>query len=126
MGFVACGRAATRFGRIDLARRDDPPTFLALPAGFITPKLLREDLEHARAFGEQHPRGWTYVVVLDAVRAVHPLNPIWLRRIPELPHLARYVAVASSPRLRSVLRALRRLTGIDDVVAELAQAVGPP
>ncbi|MDA1264861.1 MAG: hypothetical protein O2816_07270 [Planctomycetota bacterium] len=98
---------AGRFGRLRLLACDDPAVFWVEAHGFITPGLVRRDLEAAEAFGRRHPWGWTYVADTTGVKVVHPLNLLQLRRIPDLSHLAHYLVLAPRLPIRAAIRLAR-------------------
>ena len=116
-GFEPYGRVERRGGSIDLFARAEPATLWVHPRGFIGPSLLRAELERAAAFGADQPAGWDYVVDTSEVRFVHPLNPLWLRRIRSLPNLGRYLVVAPALSVRIGLRAAGWIVRPDAIVA---------
>ncbi len=82
-----------RFGRIVLYRGDNLPLLYVHASGYIGPKMLQEVLQQACRFGQSQPQGWDYVVDTIELTIAHPLNPIWLHKIHQLPHLNRYIVI---------------------------------
>jgi hypothetical protein len=111
-----------RFGRLLLHEHGVPPVLWIEAHGFITPFLVRADLEHAAAFGQQHPEGWSYVVDIGGVRGVHPLNPWLLRGIRRLPYLDRYVVVAPGRAARLGVLLATPLVRPDAVLRTVGEA----
>ena len=114
---------ATRRGRMDISASDGPPAVLRVEArGYVGPTLIRQDLDHAAAFGRDHPEGWWYVVDPTAV-VPNPVNVIYLKAISRLPHVQGYLVVARRRPMRAMAGLLARLGGPDRVFASQADAL---
>ncbi|MCP3918108.1 MAG: hypothetical protein GY711_21375 [bacterium] len=122
-GFAELARVERRLGSVVLGTREEPPVFWVAASGFVTPSLLREDLRRAEAFGRAHSWGWDYVADTTRVRAVHPANPLLLRRIHDLPFLRRYITVAPSWATRFAIVSMRAVVRCDVVARSTEQAL---
>ncbi|MEY2474843.1 MAG: hypothetical protein QOG87_158 [Actinomycetota bacterium] len=100
-----------------------PPWVLRVVArGYIGPTLIRQDLDHAAAFGRSHPEGWWYVV--DPTDVVpNPVNVAYLKSISRLPNVRGYLVIARRRPMRTAARLLSRLGGPDRVFASDAEAL---
>jgi hypothetical protein len=106
-----------RLGRIHLYELSQPVAILAVARGVISLPMIRRDIEHAAAFGRDHPGGWSYLADIRGVRLLDPRNVRALTRIRSLPGLRHYVIVA--PRLIAGLGALAPgevTTSMDDAL----------
>ena len=117
-----------RRGTITFARSTnaspDPPVLLVTAKGFITPAMVRRDLEIAEAFAARQDRPWWYVV--DPTDALpHPANLRHLRSVRKLPGVDRYVVVARRRPMRLVSALLVHLGGPHAVVGSLDEALTP-
>jgi hypothetical protein len=115
-----------RLGTITFARSTggEPPVLLVTARGFITPAMVRRDLEIAAAFAAEQDGPWWYVV--DPTDALpHPANLRHLRSVRKLPGVARYVVVARRRPIRLVSSVLVRLGGPHAVVRSLDEALTP-
>ena len=114
---------ATRRGRMDISVVDGPPPVLRVVArGYVGPALIRQDLEHAAAFGRDHPEGWVYLV--DPTDVVpNPVNIVYLKAISRLPNVRGYLVVARRRPMRIMGRLLSRFGGPDRVFASEADAL---
>jgi hypothetical protein len=114
---------ATRRGRMVISAGGGPPWVLSVVArGWVGPTLIRQDLEHAAAFGREHPEGWWYVVDPTAV-VPNPVNIVYLRAIGRLPNVRGYLVIARRRPMRVAGRVLARLGGPDRIVASEAAAL---
>jgi hypothetical protein len=108
---------------MDIAASDGPPWVLRVVArGYVGPALIRQDLDHAAAFGRSHPDGWWYVVDPTDVLP-NPVNIVYLKAISRLPNVRGYLVVARRRPMRLVARLLSRLGGPDRVFASEAEAM---
>lgn len=120
---VARAEFVTRRGRMELSETTSPPWVLFVHAsGYVGPRLIRQDLAHATAFGRSHPEGWWYVVDPTAVMP-NPVNIVYLRRVGRLPNVRGYVVVARRQPMRFIARVLSSVGGPDVVVASEAEAM---
>lgn len=120
---VTRAQLVTRRGRIVLSETTSQPWVLFVHAsGYIGPRLIRQDLAHAEAFGRSHPEGWWYVVDPTAV-VPNPVNIVYLRRVGRLPNVGGYVVVARRQPMRSIARVLASLGGPDAVVGSEDEAL---
>lgn len=111
-----------RFGKIDIQEQTSPPLFSVQAIGYINPKMLQETLAYAQTFGEKQSQGWDYVVDTTKLKIAHPLNPIWLRKIHQLPNINRYIVINSSSFLtRLAAPLIRRLLGPDIILNSPAE-----
>jgi hypothetical protein len=108
---------------MDITVTDEPPWVLRVHArGYVGPTLIRQDLDHAAAFGRSHPEGWWYVV--DPTDVVpNPINVVYLKAISRLPNVRGYLVVARRRPMRTVARVLARLGGPDRIFASEAEAL---
>jgi hypothetical protein len=96
-----------RLGALCVGSRAEPACLWSKPSGYISPSLIRRELDCAREFAGEHAEGWWFVVDTRKVRAINPINPFMLRRILRLPHLLGYVSI--SPRWIRILALLGRI-----------------
>jgi predicted DCC family thiol-disulfide oxidoreductase YuxK len=104
----------TRTGHLRFETGGD--RFIVTAHGHVGPRLVREDLARAEAFGHGHRDRWWYIVDTTPVTVPNPLNLIYLRRIRALPGLAGYIVVAPKPPLLAVARLLSPISRPDAVV----------
>lgn len=106
-----------RFGRVVVNTLASPPLLYLQAQGYIGPVILQEVIKVAHNFGECHPNGWDYIVDPVEVKLASPLNLIWFRKIHRLPHLRRYITLAPSSALLTILAPLVSwLTGPDMIL----------
>ena len=114
---------ATRRGRMEISDSGGPPWVLRIVArGWIGPTLIRQDLEHATAFGREHPEGWWYVVDPNDV-VPNPVNVVYLRAVGRLPNVRGYLVVVRRRPMRAMARLMARLGGPDRVFASDVEAM---
>ncbi len=120
---VTRAELVTRRGRIALSETTGQPWVLFVHAsGYVGPRLIRQDLAHAAAFGASHPEGWWYVV--DPTTVIpNPVNIVYLRRVGRLPNVRGYVVIARRQPMRFVGRLVSALGGPDQVVASAGEAL---
>jgi hypothetical protein len=99
-----------------------PPVLLVVSRGYVGPTLIRQDLEHAAAFGRGHPEGWWYVVDPTDVLP-NPVNIVYLKAISRLPNVRGYLVVARRRPMRVMGKLMSRLGGPDRVFASEAEAL---
>ena len=109
-----------RFGKINIQEKTNPPHLLVQAIGYINPTMLQETLAYAQAFGNKQPQGWDYVVDTTKLGVAHPLNPIWLRKIHQLPNLNRYIVVNPPFFLMRLLSPLIKLLLRPDIMLDSA------
>ena len=107
-----------RHGRIALYFNEKERLLLAQPSGYISPKLLRKELNFLRQFAAQQTRPWRYIVDLTEVRFAHPFNPFLLRRFKRLYQLHSYTACAPNRLLRFAIKMTAWINPIDDIIPD--------
>ena len=106
----------SRHGQIGLYFLEEKRVLLAEPSGYISPQLLRKELEFLRQFAAQQTRPWKYIVDLTQVTFAHPFNPFLLRRFKRLHQLHTYTAYAPSRLLCFLMKMTARINHIDRVI----------
>jgi len=101
---------------------DDPPALVVRAAGAVGPKLFKDSLARAEAFGAAHPEGWCYVADLRRELWPSPRNLRYVRRVRKLPNNRGYIVIAHLPA-RLALRPLRLIGGPHKVVRNPKQAL---
>ena len=66
-----------RHGQIVLYLNEKGRLLLAQASGYISPQLLRKELNFLQQFAAQQTRPWKYMVDLTEVRFAHPFNPFF-------------------------------------------------
>ena len=105
-----------RHGQIALYFNEKGRLLLAQPSGYISPQLLRKELNFLQQFAAQQTRPWKYMVDLTEVRFAYPFNPFLLRRFKRLHQLHSYTAYSPSRLLRFTIKMTAWINPIDRVI----------
>ena len=87
----------------------------AVPCGFITPSLVKDEIEQIHNYGQKFQKPWTYCVDTAFVKFAHPLNILHLRKIKSLPNIDYYYLVTQSPLLKLLQIVLKPILKVDKV-----------
>ena len=107
-----------RNGQIALYFNEKRHLLLAQPSGYISPQLLRKELNFLQQFAAQQTQQWKYMVDLTEVRFAHPFNPFLLRRFKRLHQLHSYIAYSPGRLLRFAMKMMAWINPIDDIIQD--------
>ena len=108
----------SRRGQIALYFNEKGRLLLAQPNGYISPQLLRKELNFLQQFAAQQTQPWKYMVDLTEVRFSHPFNPFLLRNFKRLHQLHSYTAYSPSRLLRFAIKMTAWINPIDIVIPD--------
>ena len=91
------GSARRGLGRFRYETTATPRTFIVRVAGIDGPKLLKDSLARADAFGREHPEGWVWVTDTRRLLWTSPRSFFQVRKIRKLPNNRGYVVIARLP-----------------------------
>ena len=113
-----------RNGQIALYFNKKGSLLLVQPSGYISPQLLRKELNFLKQFAAQQNRPWRHLVNLTEVRFAHPFNPFLLRRFKRLNQLHSYTAYTPSSLLRFAMKMTAWINPIDDIIPDKLTFLG--
>lgn len=94
----------SKSGKVDIYTNQQKSILHAIPSGYISPDLVKKDLQFLKEFDQQSHTKWKYVVDISNVDRVHPKNPFLLKGLKQLTKMSDYVVYCPSTITRLMIK----------------------
>jgi hypothetical protein len=97
--------------------------FLVKSFGFVTPKLVKQDIQLAHKFAKECKQDWIYIVDTENLKFVHPLNIIYIKEIKNLNGLKKYIVFAPKLILRLLIYFAKPVIFPDRIIIQKSELI---